>query len=75
MTWNFRLIQETDVDGETYIHLVEVYYKDGKPEGWCNVGFNNFDDVRQAENSVHLALTAFTKPVMKIIDGKLMEGV
>jgi hypothetical protein len=75
MAWNYRLVQETKDDVE-YIHLAEVYYdSEGKPNGWCMSDFNHYEDVRQAENSIHLALGAFNKPIIKYVDGKLVESV
>lgn len=71
MKWTYRLVKEWD----EMISLCEVYYEDEKPVGYIEATFEQFEDSRQVENALHLAQIALTKPVMKVVDGVLKEGV
>ena len=68
-TWNFRLLDVTDEnDGDPYLTLVEVHYKDeGVPVGYCDpcTGSEDLDGMKQLIEWYSLALD---KPVLKPSD-------
>ncbi len=69
--WNYRVIY--DPESESFsIH--EVYYENNKPTMWTEnpvsiVG----DDLNQLSNSFSWMQKAFSKPILKVLDGKLVE--
>ena len=67
-TWNFRLIDLSDENGDPWLELIEVYHNDkGVPVGYSTpcMGSDTVEGMRQVMDWHRLALG---KPVMKKAD-------
>jgi hypothetical protein len=65
MTWNLRLVDVSEPDGEEYIEVCEVFYDTmGKPLGYtpATMSGENKEEIR---TYVGWALEALDKPVLK----------
>ncbi len=68
MSWNYRVMKETD--GCLGIH--EVYYNDvtGKPEGWTERAFVIGDDLDELRSALAMMLAALEKDVLDMPEEK-----
>lgn len=73
MSWNYRVLQHLDHDGDPYYEIHEVYYsKDGAIEGWTanSVGPAG-SDTQELEKDTKLLKVALTRPILKsVVDGE-----
>ncbi|MBQ0758040.1 MAG: hypothetical protein KBT72_00185 [Zhongshania sp.] len=73
MSWNYRVLQHLDHDGDPYYEIHEVYYsKDGAIEGWTanSVGPAG-SDPQELEKDIKLLKVALTRPILKaVVDGE-----
>jgi hypothetical protein len=70
-TWNYRLVCSPDVDEEGWFEICEVYYKNGKPWCWCEVGTPCGDSVKSVKSDLRNMAQAFKLP---ILDVKTVRG-
>lgn len=75
MYWNYRIIRFQNPNGETYHEVHEVYYgKDHIPHSWSAsrnlLAFEKVEDIKGAYENI---AKAFEKPVLEVVDGKLLE--
>lgn len=72
--WNHRVLRRTH-DGEVMFSIHEVYYdEDGNPVGWTvePVGVTG-DTWKEAGEAWMLMHKAFDRPVLDVVDDKLVE--
>lgn len=65
MTWNLRLVDLSEPDGEEYVEVCEVFYDNmGKPLGYtpATMSGENKEEIKQY---INWALEALDKPVLK----------
>jgi hypothetical protein len=68
MTWNLRLVNVSEPDGEEYIEVCEVFYDNmGKPLGYTPATMSGADR-EEIKQYISWALEALDKPVLKFGD-------
>lgn len=73
--FNYRIIKQTDQMGVEYYAIYDVYYNcAGVPDIWnhnpvCPYGYT----IEELKKYYDTLSSAFEKPVLEIIDGKLKE--
>ena len=73
MSWNYRVLQHLDHDGDPYYEIHEVYYsKDGAIEGWTANSVGPAGSAPQElEKDIELLKVALTRPILKaVVDGE-----
>lgn len=70
-TWNYRVIQTTDTDGEALFSIHEVYYdSEGKPQSYAvppaNLG--NWSTISDFSDLFDKCREALAKPVLTVND-------
>jgi hypothetical protein len=77
MTWNHRVVKRTFDSRETSYGIEEVYYDaDGNIEGWTDtLCIGVIGDTKQdlVESLNRMIAACYCKPVLELIDGKLIE--
>jgi hypothetical protein len=74
MSWNYRVIRYPETEDSAFaIH--EVYYdKEGRPTSWAENPIAPLgDNLLELRAEVEYMLEAFDKPVLTIVDDKLIE--
>lgn len=65
MTWNLRLVDVSEPDGEDYIEVCEVFYDNmGKPLGYTPASMSG-ETKEEIRTYIQWALEALDKPVLK----------
>ncbi len=61
MTWNYRVFKTKEGEFE----IMETYYKNGKPYGYCNVGNAHASSLRGLKWSLEKMIKATKKKILK----------
>jgi len=75
MTWNFRVIRRTDLHGNHYYTIHEVYTNGSGSIGmWSKDAIHaQGDTLGELKQELEWMLDALKKPVLKEVDDKLVE--
>lgn len=77
--WNHRVVREVVTynitETEENHSIYEVYYDDeGSPNGWCRRTHSPYGySLEDLRGELERMLRALDKPVLEIVDGKLVE--
>ncbi|MDI2586604.1 hypothetical protein OR571_05515 [Psychrobacillus sp. NEAU-3TGS] len=70
--WNYRVVMTVDKENKPSFEISEVHYdENNKPYGWGEVMAD--DSLEELKESYEYMATAFDMPVLKVVDGKLVE--
>ena len=66
MSWNYRVVSYTDVEGETHLGIHEVYYdKDGRPSMYTESAMAPYGEtLEELTKDLEHMRVALTKPVL-----------
>lgn len=78
--WNHRVVREVIEHpnlelSEVVYQITEVYYNDeGAPSAWCQRSHSPYgNDLNDLRGELERMLRALDKPVLEVVDGKLVE--
>lgn len=75
MSWNYRILKFGNTPDEPYYEIYEVYYgEDGIPHSWAEShNLLACETVEELIGAYENIGSAFSKPVLEFMNGKLIE--